>query len=171
MLAYLMYLLEHHAEARARFSATGVKDRLSPLRDVLTNHPENAQLEIFVDKICGLIDGTTDRIAIYSVSNNIAESDDPSQGPTSLVKKDSGSSRTLCQNFLDLLTPYNLFTVPLLLGFLAWKAYAAAHSQPISNTLDWIISIVFFAVYVTIVIAECSRANAVQIQVWLYQAS
>lgn len=169
MLAYLMYLLEHHAEARARFSATGVKDRLSPLRDVIqvgTDHPENAQLKMFVDKICRLIDGTAERIATHSVANKIVESNDPP-----LLKKDSGSSRTLGHIFLDLVTPYILFTVPLLLGFLVWKAYAATHSQPISNTLDWIISIVFFAVYVTIVIAECSRANAVQIQVWLYQAS
>lgn len=162
-----MYLLEHHAEARARFSATGVKDRLSPLRDVIgTEHPENTQLRMFVDKICWLIDGTADRIATHAVANKIVESNDPP-----LLKRASGSSRTLGHIFLDLVTPYFLFTIPLLLGFLAWKSYAAAHSQPISNTLDWIISIVFFAVYVTIVITKCSRANTVQIQVWLYQAS
>lgn len=139
-----MYLLEHHAEARARFASTGVKARLSPLRDVISDHPDNAQLKMFVDKICRLVDGTEDRTVTRSVANEINKSD----SVATPVRRDPKSSITLCQIFLDLITPYTLVTLPLLLGCLAWKAYATAHSQPIANTLDWIISIVFFTVCV-----------------------
>lgn len=57
-------------------------------------------------------------------------------------------SKSFRQIALDLLTPYTFFTTPLLIACLIWKAYATKHSQSVANTLDWIISIIFFSVCV-----------------------
>lgn len=56
--------------------------------------------------------------------------------------------KKLPQVYLALITPYTLITLPILFGFLTWKAYATKHSLPVANTLDWIIGIVLLVMYV-----------------------
>lgn len=81
-------------------------------------------------------------------------------GENTTIAESTAPLKSLRQIALDLLTPYTFFTTPLLAGCLIWKAYATKHSQPVANTLDWIISIVFVSVYVSSVVLLHSHTNA-----------
>lgn len=85
------------------------------------------------------------------------------QGENTTTAESTALSKSLRQIALDLLTPYTFFITPLLIGFLIWKAYATKHSQPVANTLDWIISIVFVSVYVSSVVRLHSYTNATRL--------
>lgn len=85
------------------------------------------------------------------------------QGENTTTAESTALSKSLRQIALDLLTPYTFFITPLLIGFLIWKAYATKHLQPVANTLDWIISIVFVSVYVSSVVRLHSYTNATRL--------
>lgn len=125
-----------------------------------------------IDKILRLIDEMEEKIAVCLMSDateasiqqpllaeepitehqqdnlDLQEPDDDVPGGNTTIAGLAAPSKSLRHIALDLLTPYTFFTTPLLIGFLIWKAYATKHSQSVANTLDWIISIIFFSVCV-----------------------